>query len=97
VSGARRKFVGVYSFLGAAAAAPLMYLAAAPCGLICAGCPLGGACLLPTPLVLGAMVVGKSVNMIRNRLNPTSDRLDELEGDDGDEGEEEDLRDRGPA
>lgn len=55
------RYAGLWAFLGAAAAAPIAYLSVAPCGLACGGCPLGGACFIPTPLVLGAIVVSKFV------------------------------------
>lgn len=59
MTGAGQKYAGLWAFLGAAAAAPIAYLSMAPCGLTCGGCPLGGACFVPTPLVLGAVVIGK--------------------------------------
>lgn len=44
---------GVTAFMTAAVAAPITFLAAAPCGLVCGSCPLGGACLLSSPVAFG--------------------------------------------
>jgi hypothetical protein len=84
VTGAGQKYAGLWAFLGAAAAAPIAYLSMAPCGLACGGCPLGGACFVPTPLVLGAVVIGK---LAQKKLGKgaTEDEVFDLEDSEDDD------------
>ena len=56
---------GLWAFALAASAAPLTYLLAAPCGLVCGGCPLGGACLLASPLMFAAVIAIKSARGLK--------------------------------
>jgi hypothetical protein len=56
---------GYWAFALALSAAPLSYLAAAPCGLLCGSCPLGGACLVASPLVFGMVILIKSGRAVR--------------------------------
>ena len=56
---------GIWAFAVALSAAPLSYLMAAPCGLLCGSCPLGGACLMASPLVFGMVIMIKSARGIR--------------------------------
>ncbi|OPY31884.1 MAG: hypothetical protein A4E32_01488 [Methanomassiliicoccales archaeon PtaU1.Bin124] len=53
------KLGGMKAFAIAAATAPMTFLAAAPCGLVCGGCPLGGACLLASPVAFGMVLVAQ--------------------------------------
>jgi hypothetical protein len=57
---------GYWAFALALSAAPLSYLAAAPCGLLCGSCPLGGACLVASPLVFGMVILIKSGRAVRS-------------------------------
>lgn len=61
----RGKSSGIWAFAVALSAAPLSYLMAAPCGLLCGSCPLGGACLMASPLVFGMVILIKSARSIR--------------------------------
>jgi hypothetical protein len=56
----RERLSGYWAFALALSAAPLSYLAAAPCGLLCGSCPLGGACLVASPLVFGMVILIKT-------------------------------------
>jgi hypothetical protein len=56
----RNKLVGTWAFAAAAITAPVTFLAAAPCGLACGGCPLGGACLLSSPVAFGVVLAVQS-------------------------------------
>lgn len=60
----RERSSGIWAFAVAMSAAPLSYLLAAPCGLLCGGCPLGGACLIASPLVFAMVIVIKSARGI---------------------------------
>jgi hypothetical protein len=61
----RERSSGIWAFAVALSAAPLSYLMAAPCGLLCGACPLGGACLIASPLVFGMVIMIKSIRGIR--------------------------------
>ena len=61
----RERSSGIWAFAVALSAAPLSYLMAAPCGLLCGSCPLGGACLIASPLVFGMVIMIKSARGIR--------------------------------
>lgn len=52
MSSLRDRIRGLWVFAVAASAAPLSYIASAPCGGACFSCPMTGACLLATPLVV---------------------------------------------
>lgn len=69
------RFSGYWSFALAASAAPLSYLAAAPCGIICGSCPLGGACFVASPLMFGTVIVLKFGATVRWRLQAAAARL----------------------
>jgi hypothetical protein len=56
---------GIWAFAVAMSAAPLSYLMAAPCGLLCGSCPLGGACLIASPVVFGLVIMIKSFRRIK--------------------------------
>lgn len=66
---------GLWAFALAASAAPLTYLLAAPYGLVCGGCPLGGACLLASPLMFAAVIVIKSTRGVKGLLMNPGARL----------------------
>ena len=69
------RFSGYWSFALAASAAPLSYLAAAPCGIVCGSCPLGGACFVASPLMIGMVFVLKFGHSVKWRLQSVSARL----------------------
>jgi len=59
---------GILAFVMAAAAAPTAgLLLAAPCGLACGGCPLGGACLAASPLVFGGVFFASAISSRRSK------------------------------
>jgi hypothetical protein len=59
---------GVLAFVMAAATAPTAgLLLAAPCGLACGGCPLGGACLAASPLVFGGVFIASAISSRRSK------------------------------
>jgi hypothetical protein len=56
------------AFILAATAAPTAgLLLAAPCGLACGGCPLGGACLAASPVVFGGVIIANAISSRRSR------------------------------
>ncbi len=73
------------AFILAAAAAPTAgLLLAAPCGLVCGGCPLGGACLAASPVVFGGVIIANAISSRRLKAlggMPTAN-------EDSDEGDE---------
>jgi hypothetical protein len=66
---------GYWSFALAASAAPLSYLAAAPCGIVCGSCPLGGACFVASPMMIGMVLVLKFGHSVKWRLRTVVARL----------------------
>ena len=66
---------GYWSFALAASAAPLSYLAVAPCGIVCGSCPLGGACFVASPLMFGTVIVIKFGRSIKWRFRSMGARL----------------------
>ena len=51
---------GKAAFAAAASSAPVAMAASGACGLTCASCPLGGACIIGAPMVFGmAMLLSK--------------------------------------
>ncbi len=59
---------GMMAFILAAAAAPTAGLVlAAPCGLACGGCPLGGACLAASPVVFGGVIIANAISSRRSK------------------------------
>lgn len=71
----RERLSGYWAFALALSAAPLSYLAAAPCGLLCGSCPLGGACLVASPLVFGMVILIKSGRAVRSFFSNLAARL----------------------
>jgi hypothetical protein len=69
------RFSGYWSFALAASAAPLSYLAAAPCGIICGSCPLGGACFVASPLMFGTVIALKCGSSLKWRIHSVLARL----------------------
>jgi hypothetical protein len=63
----RNKLTGAYAFAAAAVTAPITFLAAGPCGLACGGCPLGGACLLSSPVAFGFVLAVQSKGWFQSR------------------------------
>ncbi|HEY3420739.1 MAG TPA: hypothetical protein VGK23_09320 [Methanomassiliicoccales archaeon] len=68
MTGLSERLSGYWSFALAASAAPLSYLAAAPCGIICGSCPLGGACFVASPLMFGTVIALKFGTSVRWKL-----------------------------
>ena len=66
---------GYWSFALAASAAPLSYLVAAPCGIVCGSCPLGGACFVASPLMFGTVIVIKFGHSVKWRIRSVWARL----------------------
>jgi hypothetical protein len=59
---------GILAFVMASATAPTAgLLLAAPCGLACGGCPLGGACLAASPLVFGGVFIASVISSRRSK------------------------------
>jgi hypothetical protein len=66
---AGRRREGALAFVMAAVTAPTAgLLLAAPCGLACGGCPLGGACLAASPLVFGGVFIASAVSSRRSKV-----------------------------
>jgi hypothetical protein len=64
----RERKEGVTAFFMAAAVAPTAgLLLAAPCGLVCGGCPLGGACLAASPVVFGGVIIANAISSRRSK------------------------------
>jgi len=80
---------GLTAFMTAAAAAPLTFLAAAPCGLVCGSCPLGGACLLSSPVAFGFVLAIQTRD--RRRLKKAGLLDEEDDQDDPDDVNEESV------
>ncbi|MEN3035600.1 MAG: hypothetical protein ABC537_04790 [Candidatus Methanosuratincola sp.] len=57
-----------WAFALAASAVPTSYLIAMPCGGACAGCPMGGGCLLAYPILIGLAVGAKSARFVKGLL-----------------------------
>lgn len=68
MTGLSERLSGYWSFALAVTAAPLSYLAAAPCGIICGSCPLGGACFVASPLMFGTVIALKLGTLVKWRL-----------------------------
>jgi hypothetical protein len=68
MTGLSERLSGYWSFALAATAAPLSYLAAAPCGIICGSCPLGGACFVASPLMFGTVIALKFGTSVKWRF-----------------------------
>ncbi len=66
---------GYWSFALAASAVPLSYLAAAPCGVVCGACPLGGACFAASPLMFGTVIAIKFGRSIKWHFQSAGARL----------------------
>lgn len=60
---------GLWAFALAASAAPTAYVISMPCGAACLSCPLTGACLLTTPLVILLVLVAKFSRKIASGLS----------------------------
>jgi hypothetical protein len=62
----RERIRGLWVFGVAASAAPLSYLISIPCGGACFSCPMTGACLLATPLVVLLVLAVKFSRRIKS-------------------------------
>jgi hypothetical protein len=63
----------IVAFILAATAAPTAgLLLAAPCGLACGGCPLGGACLAASPVVFGGVIIANAISSRRSKARSES-------------------------
>jgi hypothetical protein len=81
----KRRKDGIVAFILAATAAPTAGLMlAAPCGLACGGCPLGGACLAATPVVFGGVIIANAISSRRSKIRVGSPVAD----DDSEEAEQ---------
>ncbi len=70
----RERKTALLTFAAAASVAPTAGIAlAAPCGLVCGACPLGGACLAASPIIFGGVLIAQKIAS-RNSSEPTVDQ-----------------------
>ncbi len=73
------KIRGGWAFILAASSAPIAFIISGPCASTgCAGCPLGGSCVISLPLVFSGMLVVRFKDRVRAKIYSAIDRLPKL-------------------